>query len=430
MGYEVGLAVQAALTRDWPTDNNFHPAICWRRDNLNVDTALPPLGGKLFARVPAGSQRRLTQTLHPIRPDPEGRPRVWASGSWKVPLPWGSPVSPWEAEFVLGHIVGCHDFGRDEKLAWEYALTFEGVSMTLAFQKFGLRAYVDTSVGDEPQATALAQRLVATISDAMPVLRKTVLASIADEQIALGHVNVENHYRTLRGQYEHFRDLSTRTEKSAATAEPIHESGPGFISVRLPSYELAQKARYEAGAALNAFFSMLEHLLLIAFLLSDLPAERGALAKFIGSGWSAKFKQVVDITDISALQWYERLRVIHAEVRNPSIHGGVQADGTDFSFILPGVGPVSTRLVIAQGRRQYQWDGIKTNILTALESVSEWLRTGPLAPAVRYGESGLPLFFGDELRADLHAASSDEEALDELIDRLNWMIDQAANMDW
>jgi hypothetical protein len=53
-----------------------------------------------------------------------------------------------------------------------------------------------------------------------------------------------------------------------------------------------------------------------------------------------------------------------------------------------------------------------------------------LAAAVRYGESGLPLFFVEEIRSELAARRIDLDALDEYIELLTRMSDDAANMDW
>lgn len=306
--------------------------------------------------------------------------------------------------------------------------------MTLAFQKFGLRAYVDREEVDEAAAEALASQLVRTIGRALPLLRKTVLTQIADEQVAHGEVNIDNHFPRLKAQYEHFRELSKASTLAADTAVPIREQHPGpppSISVRYPDYQLRQHAQYEANAAMNAFFSMLEHLLLIEYLLSGREARDGRLASFIASGWSAKFKLVVDLGVGRAKVHYDGLVAIHDQVRNRSIHGEIHSDGTDFSFLLPGVGPVSTRLVTSGGKRSYRWGAASSSaVLDELAEVATWLAAGPLGAAVAYGQSGLPLFFGGGIREELVGARHDPTSLSETIDIIGRMVDDAANMDW
>jgi len=379
----------------------------------------------MYERLPIQARPALVRLLQQIQPDPEGSDRAYfGRPSWKVPLQWGKPVRPWEAQFVLRDIVGCEDFGRIEKLAWEFALRFEDIPMTLAFQKFGLRAYVEKNVIDEAGAEAVANRMVNTIGSAMPLLRKTVLAMIADEQIARGELNVRNHFLLLHRQYAHFRDLSIGSELAAAAARPIREELEGTLNVRFPGFELRDQARYEAKAGLNAFFSLLEHLLLIEFLLSGQDATGGLLAKFIASGWNTKFKQLLDLSDQETK--------VYGELRNPSVHGEVHSDGTDFDFLLPGVGPVPARLVITNsGGYRYRWTETDSSALSDMvDGVEAWLRSGPLESAVVYGDSDLPLFFGDALREDLVNARHDVAELHDLIKAIQRMTDDAANMDW
>jgi hypothetical protein len=167
------------------------------------------------------------RVLRGIEPDPNGTPRAFfETPSRKVTLGWGDPLEPWQAQFVLGDIIGCRDFGKGEKLAWEFALKFEGLPMTVAFQKFGLRAYVDPRA-DEVTAEQAAKRMAETISRSMPLLEKTVLADIADEQVERGQVNIRNHYSKLENQYQRFRDLSEASLVAAGKAEPAVETDPG-----------------------------------------------------------------------------------------------------------------------------------------------------------------------------------------------------------
>lgn len=340
-------------------------------------------------------------------------------------------------EFVLRDIVGSSDFGRTEKLAWEYALIFDEVRMTAAFQKFGLRVYVEKEdVRDADKAAEAVNELTAALASAMPLLRATVLSTIADEQVALGQININNHFPALAREYEHFQQLSKDSARAAESAEPIREIIDGPIpghSVRFPAIQLKEQAEFEARASINAFFSMLEHLLLIAFMLSGKDASNGHLAAFLGSGWNAKFKTMVDLNDNDSNQTYERLVLLHRDLRNRAIHGEVGADGTDFHFLLPGVGPVASRLVTSEGKaRTYRWSGPKAEKpLEILCNADLWLRSGPLAAAVAYGESGLPLSFATELRSEITAAAAEGmESLEEMILRISRMADDAANMDW
>jgi|GEM_PF-1681035 hypothetical protein len=398
-----------------------------------MTTSSTQLAGPLFQRVPPGAQVALLRILGGIEPDPIGPDRAFLGApSRRIPLGWGRPIEPWEAAFILQDIVGCEDFGRGEKLAWEFPLRFEGVAMTLAFEKFGLRAYVDASL-EEEIATALAQRMAEQMARAIPLLKKTVLSAIADEQVTVGLVNVENHYRRLQRQFAHFKKLSEQSLVTAAETECVTEELPdgGWRSSN-PAFYIEEEARFEGKAAVHAVFSLLEHLLLIEFFLAGKDPANGQLAQFIGSGWTEKFKQVADLTDSETKRQYDRLVALHEDLRNPAAHGEVESDGTDFRFILPGIGPVATRLVAQKGmRRTYAWTHSTTpDILAELTEVEKWFASGFLARAIQYGESELELYFGSDLGAAIALSSDDPEELDQAIQYVTRMVDDARNMDW
>lgn len=398
-----------------------------------MTTSSGQLAGPLFERVPPGAQAALLHILSGIEPDPVGPDRAFLGApSRRIPLGWGRPIEPWEAAFILRKIVGCEDSGRGEKLAWEFPLRFEGVAMTLAFEKFGLRAYVDASLDDEA-ATALAQRMAEQLARAVPLLKKTVLTAIADEQVTLGVVNVENHYRRLHRQFTHFKKLSEQSLVTAAGTERVTEELPdgGWRSSN-PARYIEEEARFEGKAAVHMLFSLLEHLLLIEFFLAGKDPANGQLAQFIGSGWNDKFKQVADLTDSETKRQYDRLVALHEDLRNPTAHGEVESDGTDFRFILPDIGPVATRLVVQKGtRRTYRWTSSTIHdILAELTEVERWLASGFLGRAVQYGESDLELYFGSDLGAAIALSSDDPEGLNQVIEYVSRMVDNAANMDW
>jgi hypothetical protein len=226
----------------------------------------------------------------------------------------------------------------------------------------------------------------------------------------------------LMEQYDHFE-----SRVNDAIAEATDAGVPD-------AFRLSRKGRFEAVAAVNAFFSLLEHVLLIGFMLSDVDVSQGQLAQFIGSGWREKFKSVVGTSDPSAKQAYDTIVRIQDDLRNRAVHGEVGADGTDFEFLLDGVGPVPAHLVVGiSKKRTYGWaTASPEGVLDAVRSVLNWMSGGPLQSAIRYGEWGLPLFFGSigGLRSTLAHSATDPDRFQMSFEAISRIMDDAANMDW
>ena len=121
----------------------------------------------------------------------------------KVP-PSKLPVAVLAREVMV--VFGAADLGAEDKVAWCYGFTVDGVPCTLASTKWGLRLHLDAAVGDADAAGHLAQRVLDKLAAAQRVVNKSVLSPQLDGQIKAGNVTITNQYATLRGSYEYFRE--------------------------------------------------------------------------------------------------------------------------------------------------------------------------------------------------------------------------------
>ena len=82
-------------------------------------------------------------------------------------------------------------------MAWRYGFTVDDVPCVLASTKWGLRLHLDAVVGDADAAEQLAQRVLAKLAAAQPVVNKSVLAPQLADQIEAGNVTITNQYSYL-----------------------------------------------------------------------------------------------------------------------------------------------------------------------------------------------------------------------------------------
>ena len=105
-----------------------------------------------------------------------------------------------------------------------------------------------------------------------------------------------------------------------------------------------QRGAWETIAAVNAYFSLLEHEMVLLFAFTDLDPTDGALQTLIGDRWGLKFKCLFDISDRSTKCVYEALRKVAETYRNPYSHGGFEKGSAVLWFHVPGVAAMPARL--------------------------------------------------------------------------------------
>ena len=188
-----------------------------------------------------------------------------------------------------------------------------------------------------------------------------------------------------------------------------------------------------ATAAVDAYFSSLEHLFVIAAAFIPTALEVDGLGGVLNAKWGERARRVIDLSDAAAKKIYDRLFDIREDWRNPLAHGGFHVGGASLHFHLPGVGALPVRL-----RRTP--DGVKAGFQLHQQSFAEicatfdefdrQLRTGPTRHAVRWAESGLDVAFDRASLDEYRAATTSDEGVERLIDRENYLHDMHANMDY
>ncbi len=398
---------------------------------------------------------RLAATLRRVLGEIESNPDAGGfartrRASFRVPVPYPSPVPAWLVRVLLGMVLEIPMFGRDEKLAWEFVLRFRGVPMTLASEKFGLRGYVDAQAVDgEEAAKELVDDLMSCLQRAVPPVEKYLLRDLLSEQLNGGHATVQNVYGRLRRAYEHFRrrsenlavpqsepsEVVDRQPSVAATAsEPEGVFGEAIFSSRARAWESREATRFDQAAAVSAYMSALEHLLVIAFAFSGLDPANGQLERFIGSTWRDKMRDLVDLDDRSAKRCYDSLIQLVEEVRNPAAHGGFDHVRSLIYFHIPGLGAVPVQMSRAGYPNHFLFtpepEDPGFSPWAVLDAVDRWLEQGQLRFAYRYALSGLDTSFDPSFRREIRAATKDDEEFGHFLDGVTRFVDDATNMDW
>lgn len=348
-----------------------------------------------------------------------------------------APV-PWLVYLVLVQIGGLKDIGRHEKTLWQVPFRFDGIDAVIRHEKFGLRLYIDRGGLHGRDSSTVAEDILSKLRALITAAERDILKDLAARRLDDGRVTLVNQNHPLRGAYEHFRREAQ--ESLAASRDPdtteIGEPGTdGWLTIGLSRrFERTEIGSYNGLAAINAYFSWLEHVLVLMFAFASEPPTKSRLASHIGNRWADKFKSIFDMHEPDTGRVYADLHDIAETYRNTYGHGGFDKRGAAIAVHVEGIGAVPAALSDIRSSPHFEAYPFATesftDVTTKLDRVDAFLQHGPMSLAKRYIDSGLDAAFDPSSRSALLRAARSVENMERLIERRSKMVDDYLNMDW
>ena len=178
--------------------------------------------------------------------------------------------------FLLTRIMGLRNLGPDEKTAWHVPIGFRGHRVTIASHKFGVRLYIHANRDSRESAEDIGREVIQRLAKALGIVEREVLADYAcrANRRRSGHrrepvSQASRHVRTLsrRGGLR-VRRISGASE--AASADGREGRAAGVFAGINEKIRQEQIGAWEILVAVNAYFSVLEHELVLVSAFSDL----------------------------------------------------------------------------------------------------------------------------------------------------------------
>jgi hypothetical protein len=331
--------------------------------------------------------------------------------------------------FGLTQFLGLPDDGREEKVAWSVWFTFKDATYAFEMRKFGLRLLCEPANLDR----ALTREVLGKARALTDIVEAFLADGYAQQQIASGAFTIENLYTRLD---ERYRFLRERAKLAYETPPPPPESGQDERGNRWYSHDVGRPAR-EGGAlgtaAVEAYFSRMEHLLCLAAGFTSAALPDGGFLGFLGAPWRAKVRTLLDLTEPETKSFYDKLLAVREEWRNPLAHGGFLWGGGSLHFHLPGIGALPAQLRRTPAGVQLRFTMLHSSfneVMDLFDGFDEHLGRGPLRYAVKWAEAGMDAAFDPYSRRDYANASVSDVAFDYFLEGTQRAEDQAANMDW
>lgn len=369
--------------------------------------------------LPENKKRHIQFVLRGAKaPDPEA--------SDQYPPITGSIYNLTREDFPVPELVlitlrdglGCEKFGPFEKCRWTVPVVYRGVPFAFEYRKLGFVALtIEDKTTAEPLLSEFLVKLkkaVNATADAMKQLRQERVASLS--------VVVPNQFLNLDRMYRFFRRRA---------AESYQSLNPPFGSILQGSWE----GSCYTTAMLNAYFSRLEHALVIMLPFADIDESGFNLLDHIGSNWDDKFRRLFDLDQHrEAKQLYDRMKGVKERYRNPIVHGGFEKGGASLWFHVPTVGTLPASLVAVRESWSFSFIPIPEasyeQICELFDSVDTLLARTHTRYGWRFVESGLDAVFDGQTRDRYRQAMASEEAFEAMLKELIREMEYHWNMEY
>lgn len=372
------------------------------------------------------------RAIAPLKPPEKGCKYKWGGARTDA----GRELPPYYlVYFLLVDLLNFRRSGVDEKVAWSIPVDFNGCAATIEHRKLGLGVFSSKSPEDE----AIAKEIVVAVQRGIGAGRR-YFDHLAAKAVTGSQLNVSNNSPWLFGRYTYLRDLfkekaasvQNRSLYEVEEVDLVLEAEKTVKSFIL-SYSDSEEAKWVGIAAIEAFFSWTEHvLILIGILLGKLKTgvEVSAMAD---KEWSEKIKVAIDLSVNKEMKdIYEELLEIRRQVRNYMAHGAFGKQGEAFHF-HSGAGAVPVKLTGQLGGLS-MWikpSFEESRAIEVMESFITKLWEGERAPAkLLLDDADLPIILSHASDGRYRHIMSSEEVMEDYIKYLSREVDNAANMDW
>ena len=339
-----------------------------------------------------------------------------------------------------------------DKMRWASGFCYRGTACVVTLQKFGLRLYIsggDSLHKDESSdysPATIRDSLVAQLQILLGIVEKNVLIPLFREQRTLGEIVIRNDYFAIRNMYEYFRTRSLNWENLEAEISILNLSSPDLIEPSgssvaemlrpyLKKKKQLQYKGYFEFAAILAFFSLLEHVLVLLKPMS-IQESQISVNDFIGLSLTKKWVSVFGSSDQEANRMKDDILKISDRYRNFYAHGGVAKGGKSAYVSIPGLGMLSSPDIEQQRQPSFPFiDGklggtqIQAKVFPFFDKIEAWLESSALSHGMKYIKEGLNVSFENSFREEILSLTKDDQKFDQWLEMRSQALDRFLNFE-
>ncbi|EOW0918484.1 hypothetical protein ACRZDK_005249 [Klebsiella pneumoniae] len=348
--------------------------------------------------------------------------------------------------FLLVDLLEFNFNGPEEKVAFSIPVKIENTTLIVEYRKMGLGIFIKNK-NDEDKAKAILKCIQSGVKAGTEYFNY-----IADEAAKTSNLNVNNNSNELYDRFCHFFNCYDNINKQIIGIEAKPEvhvqntptltlDNKNLFSIRTSDIfenynkiaHLRKEAIWYAISAIESFFNWTEHVFILIAILNGKIKTGVDVYDKIGEEWKTKFRLAIDINTPEMKVFYDRLIILRQKIRNFVSHGSFGKDGQTLEF-HSSVGAVPLLMPHRQNKEHFKFgNGIDFVAPEAMELLQEFVKnmwSGNLLPAKIYIESGNPLILSYAINGKYANAMSSEDDMNNFVEYLTRIFDDASNMDW
>lgn len=323
-------------------------------------------------------------------------------------------------------------WGRDEKLAWTIPVKYKSYPFIFSHRKFGLE--ILTRSESEPP-DGLVEDMLIQLNKAFKIA-DGIMQLLARSQLASRNVTVANSYHKLDMMYEFFRKKAKASFSRPPKTFTFSVDGLAKRKRKAQDYFKGEREGfYYTTAMLDAYFSRMEHLLVLLLPFVDFDLKQSDLASIMMSGWRNKFKCLFKLNNNAQIaSLYKELKEVKDKYRDSIVHGTFEKNPVSLYFHFPEIGAIPVALSKFKGSIHYSFFPVSQKsydeICALFDRTDDFLRTGLTKYGMMYIEAGLDVAFDDDSISKYRSAMKSDKDFVALIESTSYTDMINMNMDW
>lgn len=382
-------------------------------------------------------RRKLRKKLAGYSPEGAARIDPWSLGGRRVGAIEDLPISALVL-FTLHRVLGYPLLDAGDKGRWAVGCMVAGQQVVFRERKSGFEILV---VAD---STLDWNRIVRPLKGAIRIVEEEFLKPLAAEQVGKGYVTIVNRFGEFQSRYRYLREAANEAFKEGVIRpvqhQPLPDGPPPHLAERTmailnQSIQANRKGFFLSTAMVDAYFSFLEHRLILLRAFTGAPLGPGEFDQLAKSNWEGKLASVIKLTSTATgQQLLTQLKQIKEKVRNPFAHGGMENDGGSVFVHLPGFGALPANFSRFKDSVRFKHLPIGAEDHAAMAEVFDGLdsllKSGSLEGPHRFINGGVdPAFDPEAIQEYAEALRGGTEAIEWYVDAWSENWERHANAD-